>query len=329
MNSQVKSPRQRRRFRTLVPALVGAFVAALLGPVSQAAAVDGPALNTPVAALDASVECPSSFTHPNREPVLLVHGITSTYDETWGWGYAPALRDAGYDVCGVTLPGRSMGDIQESTEYVVHAIDKIHAATGRKVDLIAHSEGNMQLRWAVKWWPGLQNKVDDMVNLASPNHGIAGGNLFCVIPCSAAPHQFSLGSNFLAALNQGDETPGPISYTNIYSRTDEAIIPFTTVPLDGAENIALQDVCFGRVVGHVSMLYDALTYQLVVDALSHTGTAVPSRLPFGKCLDVNLPGVWPHEATAATAVVAANFASTFLSTPTIWTEPPLRAYATS
>jgi triacylglycerol esterase/lipase EstA (alpha/beta hydrolase family) len=303
------------------------FAAALLGPVPAATAAAEPVLNTPVATLDAALHCPSSFTHPDHEPVLLVHGISSTYDESWGFGYVPALTSAGYDVCGVDLPGRSMGDIQDSTEYVVHAIDAIHAATGRKVDVVGHSEGTLQERWAVKWWPHLQDEVDDMVTIASPAHGITGGNLFCTFPCAPAPAQFSIGANFIAAINRGDETPGPISYTDIYSTTDEAITPFTTAPLSGATDIAVQAVCPGRVVAHFQFLYDAVTYRLVVDALSHTGAADPGRLPLGKCLEVNLPGVSAADATAATAVVAANFDAAFLSAPTVWSEPPLRAYA--
>lgn len=302
---------------------------ALLGPVTPAAAVAGPPLQTPLATLDAALNCPSSFLHPDREPVLLVHGTSSTDDESWGWSYTPALRGDGYDVCGVTLPNRAMGDIQLSTEYVVRAIDKINAVTGRKVDVIGHSQGNMEVRWALKWWPDLQNKVDDAVFLANPGHGIGGGNLLCVLPCAPALHQFSVGSDFLGALNQGDETPGAVSYTSLYSLTDEAIVPVTTAPLSGGTNISMQSVCPGRVVAHFSMLYDAVAYKLVLDALSHAGTASPSRLPFGKCVDVNLPGVLPSEAAAATAVAVANLNAEVLNATAFWDEPPLRAYTAS
>ncbi|WP_432167053.1 esterase/lipase family protein [Streptomyces sp. bgisy031] len=326
MNRRCVTPLHRWS-RRLVAVLVAALLAVLVAPATSASAADGPKLTTPLATLDAALHCPSSFTHPEHEPVLLVHGITSTYDETWGWNYAPALRAAGYDVCGVDVGTRSMGDIQTTTEYVVRAIDRINAATGRKLDVIGHSEGNMLLRWAVKWWPHVRGEVDDMINLAAPNHGITGGNLFCVIPCAPAVHQFAVGSNFLGALNQDDETPGTISYTNLYSTTDEAIVPFTTVPESGAKNIAIQSVCPGRVITHVGMVYDSVTYQLVLDALSHTGAADPGRLPFGKCLGINLPGVSVLDATANTAVIAAHFDSTFLTTPVVWSEPPLKAYA--
>ncbi|WP_165914537.1 alpha/beta fold hydrolase [Streptomyces sp. AcE210] len=329
MNRHRNPPPAGRRVRAFGAALVTLVVTALLGPASTASAAGEPSLNTPAATLDAALHCPSSFTHPDHEPVLLVHGFSSTYDESWGFGYVPALRDAGYDVCGVDLPGRAMGDIQDSTEYVVHAIDKINSATGRKVDVVGHSEGTLAERWAVKWWPHLQNEVDDMVTVAGPAHGISGGNLLCVLPCVPALSQFSIASKFIGALNGGDETPGPISYTNVYSVTDEAITPFTTAPIDGAKNVAVQSVCPGRVVAHFQFLYDALTYRLVVDALSHSGAADPDRLPSGKCLEVNLPGVSAGDATAATAVVVANFNAALLTSPVTWAEPPLRSYAAS
>ncbi|MFE5914290.1 esterase/lipase family protein [Streptomyces wedmorensis] len=321
------NPSRSRALKVLAAAMLGLFVAVLPGTTSPAAAaVDGPPLNTPVSVLDAALSCPGTFLHPDREPVLLVHGTSSTYDETWEWGYSPALRDAGYDVCGVDLPNRAMGDIQVATEYVVHAIDRIHATTGRKVDVIGHSQGNMEIRWALKWWPSLQAQVDDAVFVADPGHGIGGGNLLCTGSCAPAMHQFRIGSNFLVALNAVDETPGSVSYTNLYSLTDEAIVPVTTAPLDGARNISMQGVCPGRTVGHFSFLYDAVAYRLVIDALSHSGTAEPARLPLGTCLDVNLPGVSPSEASTATAIAAANLNAEVLNATKFPAEPPLRAY---
>ncbi|MFE5798077.1 esterase/lipase family protein [Streptomyces sp. NPDC056503] len=328
MNIRSKTSR-RWRLSALPAVLAGVVAAALLAPASPAAAVDAPPLETPIATLDAALSCPGSFQHPDREPVLLVHGTSSTADESWGWGYAPALRADGYDVCTVTLPNRAMGDIQVSSEYVVHAIDKINATTGRKVDVIGHSQGPMQIRWALKWWPELQSKVDDAVLLANPGHGLGGGNLLCVAPCAPALHQFSVGSDFLAALNEGDETPGDVSYTSLYSFFDEAIVPHATSPLSGGTNISMQSVCAGRVVTHFSFLYDAVGYKLVLDALSHPGTADPRRLPLGKCLDVNLPGVLPSEAVAATAVAVANLSGEVLNATKTQNEPPLRAYTQS
>ncbi|MFE7242988.1 hypothetical protein [Streptomyces sp. NPDC057580] len=95
----------------------------------------------------------------------------------------------------------------------------------------------------------------------------------------------------------------------------------------GATNIAVQDVCPGRVVSHGEMLYKALPYQLVVDVLSHAGTANPGRLPFGKCADALLPGVTADEVYWFNTVVAADVIATTNAAAKTALEPPLRDYA--
>ncbi|GAA2124687.1 hypothetical protein GCM10009759_76490 [Kitasatospora saccharophila] len=97
--------------------------------------------------------------------------------------------------------------------------------------------------------------------------------------------------------------------------------------MGGAINIALQDVCPGRSVTHFGFLDDSVAYQLVVDALSHSDTADPARLPFGKCVGVHLPGVSAVDAAAATDVVVANFNASMTSAVKVSAELPLRSYA--
>jgi len=313
--------------RTLIIAVVTALVAVLFGQADRAMAASNPPLTIPTATLRAALHCPTSFSHPGHEAVLLVHGTGTNYRESWSWGYADGLGGMGYDVCGVDLPGYALGDIQDSTEYVVYAIDRIYTATGRKVDVVGHSQGNLELRWAVKWWPGLWAKVDDMVYLGSPAHGVVAGNLSCVVPCGPPAYQMRPGSRLLAALNYGDETPGPISNTSIYSYTDEAVVPWSTAVTDGATNIAVQSVCPGRVVSHGGLLYDAVTFRLVVDALSHAGPASPGRLPSGRCLEVLAPGVSAADVATVKTLFAVTVLARIVAARRVWIEPALKAYA--
>src|SRR4051794_41732416 len=114
-------------------ALAG-IVAALSLAVPASAA--GPKLRTPAKQLRAALTCPSAFTHPAHEPVLLVHGTGLDANESWSWNYAKILPPAGFDTCAVTLPDDALGDIQVATEYVVYAVEDIRAKSGRKVDVI-------------------------------------------------------------------------------------------------------------------------------------------------------------------------------------------------
>ncbi|CAN5465043.1 hypothetical protein BH18ACT1_BH18ACT1_06010 [soil metagenome] len=119
--------------------------AALVPRLLGLAACQGgePALSVPTATLDAALSCPASFTS-ERQPVLLVHGTFVTPEENWSWNYGRALPARGYDVCTVRLPARATGDIQVASEYVVHAVRRIAAQSGGKVDVLGHSQGGLE-----------------------------------------------------------------------------------------------------------------------------------------------------------------------------------------
>src|SRR3546814_7513518 len=98
------------------------------------------------------------------------------------------------------------------------------------VAMIGHSQGVTVPRWALKWWPSARDAVDDFVMEAGPNHGTtAVGSLPALVPQLTAGmvglpevfYQFSPDSNFVAALNADDETPGDISYTRSEEPTSE------------------------------------------------------------------------------------------------------------
>lgn len=265
---------------------------ALLVPVAARAnhsTPQGPPLSTPTSTLESALSCPGGFTHPGRDSVLLVHGTGASPEQNWGSGFLPGLRTAGYDVCTVRLPGRALVDIQISTEYVVHAVRSMHAASGRPVDIVGHSQGGLQPRWAVKWWPDVLSSVDDVVTMAAPHHGTTSAEM-CQFQCPAATWQMKTGSRFIAALNADDETPGSASYTSVYTQFDELVLPSSTTSLAGGTTIAVQDVCPARPVDHVGMAVDAATFAIVTDALANPGPAVASRVPASVCTQFGIPG---------------------------------------
>jgi triacylglycerol lipase len=223
--------------------------------------------------------------------VLLVHGTGATGPLNWGWNYAKVLPTLGYDVCMVNLPDRALDDIQVASEYVVYAVRNIAQRSGHKVDVMGHSQGGLEPRWALKWWPDTQQLVDDWVMLASPNHGTVVADYPPSGLCTEACYQMSTHSKFIAALNAGDETPGDVSYTSLYSQTDELVQPVTTAPLDGASNVMIQDLCPGRPLEHAAMAADAVTYALVIDAFTHLGPADPARINRNVCSQGTFPGV--------------------------------------
>ena len=304
------------------------------------AALAEPTFETELATLNQSLVCnPFTETGP---VVLLVHGTFTHGEEQWSWNYEPLLLEQGYDVCIVTYPDRGLGDAQISAEYIVNAIDQI-ADTGRKVSIIGHSQGGMGPRWAVRWWPSLRDKIDDMILLASPNHGIDIAALSDLgLPVPAVFFQFRSDSNYMQALNSEDETPGEIDYSNIYTQFDELVQPVSPVPtaaLDWQQgnpkvaNILIQDVCPGRIVEHATIgLTDRATFELVLDALANPGPASSERaggeicglLPF-----LPEPALSPSLLTDFLDVFASEGAQGFPDLSLATEEPPLKSYAQS
>lgn len=294
----------------------------------------GPALSVTTAQAEGSLGCPATFAHPDRPPVLLVHGTTSTPEASWSWNLLRSLPTAGWDACTVRLPGHSLGDIQVSSEYVVAAVRILHRRTGREVSIIGHSQGALEARWAAKWWPDVGRLIDDMILLAGPNHGVQNLQGSCIATgCAPAVHQMREGSRFLTSLNLGAQVPEGVSVTSIYSATDEAVQPATgptaTAALEGASNVMLQSICPIRPVDHVEILSDATTYAVIIDALRSRGPADPTRVSASVCAQPSAPDVDLARGTAlmqgansSTPEVQSELA--VVATPA---EPPPKPYA--
>jgi triacylglycerol esterase/lipase EstA (alpha/beta hydrolase family) len=308
------------------PALSLALCAALLGcggSPEQTSCGAAPALTVSAYQVEKAIGYPS---RRDGAPVLLIHGTGSTSFESWASTYVPALGAAGFSVYTLDLPGKAYVDIQQSSEYVVYAIRRIASLSGRKVSVIGHSQGGLEPRWALKWWPELRGEVEDLVTLATPHHGTLISDVYCAAGCKPAHWQMEQGAAFIAALNQGAETFAGVDVTSLYSRSDELVEPQTpeaTSALAGASNIAIQDVCPGRPVDHVGMMRDGAVYALVLDALTHAGAADAARFDPLSCADLFIPGIGPVESLQGNYYFAASGNS---DVPDATAEPALAAY---
>src|SRR6476646_7624743 len=175
------------------------------------------ALATPARTLERSLTCNGKLTGLKRDPVLLVHGTFADSAINWSWNYKKVLPKRGITACTVDLPNLSAGDIQVSTEYVVAAVRSIARRSGRKVALLGHSQGGLEIRWALKWWPDIRTLVSDAVLLVTPNHGALYPDNTCTAPgaCAASLFQMRSSSAFLGALNAGGEAIGKVPYTAV------------------------------------------------------------------------------------------------------------------
>ncbi len=329
-----------RRIRvaaTLVSAALAfpgaAFAPATASAATPGSAVSGPALQEPQRKLAAALRCHDAQSPNGHDPVLLVHGATATAAEAWDWAWTPALLADGYDVCTIDVPDRGLEDNQRAAEYAVHAIRVMAERFASTVDVVGLYQGSLDLRWAARWWPDVLTKVDDHVSLDGANRGIAAANLLCADGrCVPAVWQLSMGSQFLTALNEGDESPGEIDYTSIYSRGDAAIspqLPGSVSEIDGAVNVPIDSLCPGRFPDHVQVLSDAVAYAATTDTFAQDGPFDPAAFDRGACTSLLVSGVTPAEALRREFVIYRTGLPRFagLTWREIDAEPPLRCYA--
>lgn len=270
--------------------------------------------------------------------MLLVPGTTQSPEANFDWNYEKAFSAEGRSWCAVRLPKLAMGDIATSAEYVVNGIRTMNAKAGRTISVVGFSQGGMVPRWALKYFPDTRAKVDDLVGIDPSNHGTLDAYAVCALPggCAPALWQQQSGSTFLKALNQGQETYAGISYTQVYTATDEIVVPNVGPAASSAlrtgpgerSNVLVQSICPVHVSEHLTMgTSDPVGYALVQDALTHTGPGQASRISRSVCLKAFMPAV-----NAATFAV--NFPRTLalageqiLIAKRASAEPALPAYA--
>jgi triacylglycerol esterase/lipase EstA (alpha/beta hydrolase family) len=319
-------------------------LAAVMAPSAVAQSHGGdPPFSVGAQTLAAALQCssPDLRAHPDHEPVLLVHGTFTKGEEQFAWNWSLMLQQHGYDYCTITYPDRGMGDQQISAEYVAYAVMRMHQLSRRKVGMVGHSQGASMPRWAIKYWRSVRADLDDFVLIAGPNHGTtAAGSPNPVTGATGgmppAFYQFSPSSNFVRHVNSGDETPGNIDYTTLYSYTDELVQPASPVPTAALDygitnphvtNINVQDACPGRVVDHLSIgTTDEFVMAVALDAFEHPGPANPARVGTAAC---SIPSQYITPATAGGLQQACcgPTVSDFTDAPRTTTEPPIASYA--
>jgi pimeloyl-ACP methyl ester carboxylesterase len=342
------SRRAGRAVRAAAVALAAA-TALVVGGTTASAAVpawgggsggssgSGPAFDVPQSSLDAALTCGPGTTDASRPVALFIAGTTLTPQENFSWNYFRAFTAAGRPFCSVELPNHAMSDIQVSAEYVVAAIRAVHERSGRPVAVVGFSQGGMIGRWALKYWPDTRADVGDVIGIDPSNHGTLDAYPVCAAAgCAPAFWQQQSFSHFTTALNSGPETFAGIDYTQMFTPTDEVVVPnlgpapssALTTGAGRRANISTFDVCPGHVADHLSMgSFDPVAYALVIDALDHAGPADPARIDRGVCLQALQPGVDPATFPANLAGYVAGVGFQVATYPHVLAEPPLKPYA--
>jgi hypothetical protein len=306
----------------------------------------GPPLDVPHSRLAAALHCSGNFRANTLEPVLLSPATGVTAAENYSWNYERAFTAQHRPWCAVTMPYDTLGDIQTAGEYLVYAIRTEHAMAHRRIAVMGHSQGGMSMRWALRFWPDTRALVDDVIGMAGSNHGTTnvGACLAGRTRCPPADWQQGASANFVKALNSGAETFAGISYTEVYTHTDEVVQPNSSAANSSSSlhtgagwiaNIATQQICPLDLDEHLLVgTVDPVTYALVMDALDHPGPADPARIGPAVCLRLYQPGVNPLDVNMYLQLLAAAPGLLGVAVPDVNAvgapevagEPPLRCY---
>jgi triacylglycerol esterase/lipase EstA (alpha/beta hydrolase family) len=278
--------------RSLRRGLAAAIACAAALALAAPAFAQGPEGASPAGANDFS--CDPTKAHPR--PVVLVHGLSARMGENWGY-VSPRLAAAGYCVFALTYgqdprnaalpysPGGLLA-MQESSKELKAFVNRVRKATGaRKVDLVGHSEGTVMPRWYLErrggrkrvkrfvaltpLWRGTQLAALDLLRDSAAGFGLAQPLIDLVSGFCASCPQFLRGSDYMNELNADGERIKGIKHTNIVTRYDELVQPYTSgIMGDGGHNIVLQEVCPANVSEHALVAFDPAVMQMILNALA-------------------------------------------------------------
>ncbi len=228
-------------------------------------------------------------------PVVLVHGTFGNAATNWGT-YSALLANHGYCVFALTygdVPATQkptklggMADMRTSARQLARFVAKVRRTSGaKKVDLLGHSQGTLMPNYYVRFLGG-HKFVKRYISLAPLWHGEGGasaerffkaGTAFGARPDAVPPPictacgQMSAGSGFMKKMRAGRIAHKSVSYTNIVTRHDDVVLPYTSGIQTGyrnMRNIVLQNVCGNDFSDHLQIAASANAAQLVLNTLA-------------------------------------------------------------
>ncbi len=247
--------------------------------------------------------CRPSPAHPR--PVVLVHGLVVNMTGDWNT-ISPLLADNGYCVFALTYgvtPGAGfplnqlagLVAMEDSAPQVAAFVNRVLAATGSsQVDLVGHSEGTVVSRYYLQRLGGA-SKVGHLVALTPMYRGtdVDGANqvrnVLNLFPVVATPieavvtrlcgacQELLRGSAFMTSLNaDGFSVPG-VTYTNVVTRYDEEVTPYTSGIVAGPNvtNFVLQDQCALDLGEHNTVAFDPVAGHDILNALDPAHPVAP------------------------------------------------------
>jgi len=187
------------------------------------------------------------------------------------------LTSAGRDVVVMDAVADGTGDIAtQAKALAATAEDALERFDAASVDVVGYSAGGVVARSWVRDHGG-DAMARRVLSIGSPQHGttvaeVAAGTFG---DCPVACRQLTPDSDFLRALNAGDETPDGPRFISIWSTSDDVVLPVDSARLEGALNFTVQSTCPQARTGHGALPGDGF----VIASLGTVLSAGPPRPP--------------------------------------------------
>ena len=211
-------------------------------------------------------------------PVLLVPGYGGTGSSLEP--LAAALRATGRQAVVVAPLGDGTGDLVAQAEHLGQVAAQVRRDAGAtSVDVVGYSAGGVVARLWVRD-DGGGSVARRVLTLGAPQHGTTPAALGAQLAggCPPACEQLIPDSDLLRRLNSRDETPAGPVWITLRSATDTVVTPVDSAQLDGALNLAVQDVCPASRAGHPDLPTDPVTRALLISALGAGPPTVPTAV---------------------------------------------------
>ncbi|KAF9690598.1 hypothetical protein EKO04_011340 [Ascochyta lentis] len=305
------------------------------------------------AALRAAIYIPSGFTYGKKTPVLFVPGTGAYGGTNFANNLRKLLTGKSYaDPVWVNVPGAMLGDAQLNSEYIAYAINYISAVSqNKKIAVISWSQGGLDTQWVLKYWPSTRKIVQDFLPVSPDFAGTVFANALCLsansqlgaVLCDPSVIQQQRTSNYVNRLRRNGGDSAFVPTTTFYSGFfDEIVEPqqgnAASAFLKSGNGVAVsnnevQTVCAnqpgGSFYGHAGVLFNPLTYALIVDALTHPGTTGQvSRINRQSvCANYAAPGLDLDDVLATSGLIPVAGVLLLAYPQKMLTEPALKSYA--
>lgn len=231
---------------------------------------------------------------PGKEPIVFLHGLPAPPGLNF-LTKLPIFASRGYCVFAPTY-GTTAGiifagaKVEDSSKEIAGVVDKVLASTGAsKINLVGHSMGTLVAAYYLKF-DGGGDKVKTYVGFGPVYNGTTEASLRLLKEWIPGPTEALCPgcidavppSDVIDRLHEGGVTvPGP-TYTNIMTKLDMQVTPYTSGRIDeeGVENIVLQDACPSDIAGHIGMIVDPNISNMIQWAIDGRNGPLPKCQPF-------------------------------------------------